>query len=82
MRIKALQWSARRCDCCQGEVLGSVVGVQLQSKVDGVTGNLAKSQATRRKLRGGLRESLRGGIVLLSGQVGNLSKIVNKSVLS
>ena len=82
MRIKALQWSAHRCDCCQGEVLGSVVGVQLQSKVDGVTGNLAKSQATKRKQEGGLKGSLRGGIGLLSVQVDNLSKIVNKSVLS
>ena len=81
MRIKALQWSARRCDWCQGEVLRSVVAVQLQSKVDGVTGNLAKSRATKRKLEGGLKKSLRGEIALPRVQVGNLSKIVNRVVL-
>ena len=54
MRIKVLQWSARRCDRRQEEVLVSVTSVQLQSNVDGVTGDLAKSQATKRKLQGDL----------------------------
>ena len=50
--------------------------------VDGVTGNLAKSQDSKRKLKGGLLKSLRGGVALLSVQVGNLSKIVNRLILS
>ena len=29
---KVLQWSAHHCDCCQEEVLCSVVGDQLESK--------------------------------------------------
>ena len=62
-RIKVLQWSARRCDYCQGEVFYSVVGGQLQSIVDGVTGYLAKSQATKRKFTRGLEESLRGTLI-------------------
>ena len=45
--------------------------------VDGVTGNLAKPEDSKRKLKGGLLKSLRGGVALLSVQVGNLSKIVN-----
>ena len=50
--------------------------------MDGVTGNLAKSQATKRKLKRGLEESLRGEIDLPRVQGDNLSKIVNRFVLS
>ena len=55
-----LQWSARRCDRRQEEVLVSVTSVQLQSNVDGVTGNLAKSRAAKRKLPGDLKKKSEG----------------------
>ena len=57
MRIRGLRRSARRRDCCQEEVLYSVVGGQFAKYCGWSDRNLAKSQATKRKLERGLKKS-------------------------
>ena len=63
MRIRGLWRSARQRDCCQEEVLYSVVGGQFAKYCGWSDRNLAKSQATKRKFTRGLEESLRGTLI-------------------
>ena len=55
--------------------------VNCRVNVDGVRGNLAKSQALTKRAKVRFDEKSEGEVILPTAQIGNLSRIVTDSIL-